>query len=175
MNIQVFKNKLCKKEYKKVLRNVTLGFKNRNIAKDGEAEVFSFGTDRVIRVAQAERDACSHDSGYHAWISKIVINSKSSVVPKVYFHAIIDNKVVTVMEKLQHNSNVGSVLANDFCEYRHKFYYQGGQFCDVPKKYYQRLNRIMDKARNVLYCGDVHSNNIMFRENGEPVLTDPSY
>src|SRR5690606_31643836 len=126
-------------------------------AKDGEAEVFSFGTDRVICVAQAERDACSHDSGYHAWISKIVINSKSSVVPKVYFHAIIDNKVVTVMEKLQHNSNVSSVLANDVCEYRHKFYYHGRQFCAVPKNYYQLLNRLMDTTRNAFYCGDVQS------------------
>lgn len=159
------------------------------------ANVYSFSNGRVARLEFAKEGAGDEFSGYQSWVEKVVLNSRSKHVPKVFHHSRVVLKdsieideysdgntvscsgvMVTVMEVLspidEGDINIGS-LTDHLAGYTYPIW-------PTPKKGViskKSIKTLADRAKSVgVRVTDLHSGNIMRRKSDNRiVVTDPCY
>lgn len=153
--------------------------------------VYTLGDNKVIRF-----ELCSSKwgnfSGYKSWVEKVVLNSHSKHVPKVYYHSVFsnielgeefagdigmrDSLMVTIMERLE-------PLGEDDVDVESLQGHLSGKgylTWPTPKKGIFSINSIKSLSKKALSEGvvvdDLCYQNIMLRKSDNRiVVTDPCY
>lgn len=163
--MNVFKNKLNKTQHKKLDSFVKFQHqggarpKGVNMLGSGSyATVFTFAKDLVVRY----EDDAEHNNGHHKFMTDFVVRKRSKYVPKVFYYGTDDaGNSYTVMERLKVDTEKAQELLEHDCG------------CDQVKGHRGMQKAVLRMRKEGVWPGDLHDENIMFRKDGTPVITDP--
>lgn len=194
--MQVLYSNLTKKQEQYLLSSFnsegisTRRFRGKLIGSGATARVYSYNSDKIIRVQTTKEDyPASHHFG---WV-KLCLERRFKVLPKYSFVAVDDpvepDYIITVTERLVDAEKflfnqsqdwdfvacelsnleviLDSTLNGDYPECT-------GLALRKTKLRKSSLRSIgMAAHENGVYLNDIHSGNFMFRRNGQLVITDP--
>lgn len=187
--MHIWRNRLTKKELDKVaqiVHNVNMHIKSPcsipgYIGEGTFAVVVQLSETKVVRVESDEFDPDFDCSNYHKWIENVVLKFRSSLIPKVYFHARTEDSkdstlVVTVLEKLN------PIGEDEYDEIHNIFYNDNESFYSIEhatkyKLNKSKLDRLAAKMKeSSLEMDDIHDENVMIRPStNQLVITDPCF
>jgi hypothetical protein len=139
------------------------------------SDVYDLDHGRCLKIVK------STDSSYASFVRFIKAEGyKYSCFPKIFYSGNWGGKEVYVIEKMANSYDTESdrrFLA-DYCR---KFFgrdsYPVSRFVKVPQEFEDGLTALkeyFEKSRRTDSLGfDIHADNVMLRENGDPVITDP--
>ena len=154
----------------------------KRIGMGNYAKVYSLDSKRVLKLAMG--DPC--------WdaIVRFFQRNSSKYIPKVYWHRRYEGNAntprgfpadffsATVMERLQ------KAPGRNWARYMHMEDYDTDMWNTINKLELSRKHPMYDILAKLKKLGekmsprchlDLHEENVMFRQNGTPVLVDPSY
>jgi hypothetical protein len=154
------KTKALRKSVEKVVGKFTEGefVDLKRLSSGSYASVYELNKDLVVRIEDG-----GVDEGHNRWMEGFVLKNRSKYVPKVVYYAKDDYSTITVMEKLKEDMK----KADDIME-------NGWVMGSVTKTSHKGINRTIERMIKAgLWPDDMHNENMMFRKDGTPVITDP--
>ena len=151
------------------------------LGKGAYSTTFALDDRKVLKITRRE------DRGYESFIRFIKSEGrKFSAFPKVYYANEWEGDKVYIIERMETISDENnaermflSQLCRDYMEHdvkgRNRFLNISDDFfaaMDALKKFYSE-SRNKAKDRSERFCFDLHSENVMVRLDGTPVITDP--
>lgn len=137
------------------------------------SDVYDIGNGFALKIC-SRKDCNGIDKGYSGFIRFLSnLNTSHSIFPKIYRKERWENADVFVIEKLcEHTEeNLNKRIKyyrifRDFIKYNKDHY-------DLTKEQKKVLKRLAKYRVNHNHWLDLHDENVMLRENGDIVITDP--
>lgn len=138
------------------------------------SNVYALDDRRAFKVV---KDA---DSSYASFIDFVKKDGRGySCFPKIFYSGVWAGKQVYIIERMANNTDDNRqdrVFLVDYCRKKaNNEQFKPSRFFTIPDEFRDGVEALIRYFRNSNgdLTLDIHADNIMFRPNGEPVITDP--